>query len=59
MTCLANDYGYENIFSKQIENKGKKGDLLILLSGSGNSKNIKAVKVANKLNLKLLVFWLR
>ena len=52
MTCLANDYGYENIFSKQIENKGKKGDLLILLSGSGNSKNIiKAVKVANKLNL--------
>ena len=52
ITCLANDYGYENIFSKQIENKGKKGDLLILLSGSGNSKNIiNAVKVANKLNI--------
>lgn len=40
ITCLANDTGYENIFSEQIANQGNPGDLLIVLSGSGNSKNI-------------------
>ena len=40
LTCLANDIGYENIFSFQLENLGKKGDILIALSGSGNSLNI-------------------
>jgi D-sedoheptulose 7-phosphate isomerase len=40
ITCLANDIGYENIFSEQLYVKGEKGDLLICLSGSGNSKNI-------------------
>ena len=53
ITCLANDTGYENIFSKQLEAKGKKNDLLICLSGSGNSKNIiNAIKQAKKLNMK-------
>ena len=53
ITCLANDIGYENIFSEQIKNKGKKDDLLIVLSGSGNSKNIlKALKVANSKKIK-------
>tara|TARA_Y100000591_G_C21717160_1_gene636727 strand:+ start:175 stop:729 length:555 start_codon:yes stop_codon:yes gene_type:complete len=53
ITCLANDIGYENIYSEQIRNKGKKGDLLIVLSGSGNSKNIlKVLKVANNLKMK-------
>ena len=52
ITCLANDTGYENIFSKQIEAKGKKGDLLICLSGSGNSKNIiQAIKKAKILEI--------
>ena len=52
LTCLANDTGYENIFSKQILAKGKKNDLLICLSGSGNSKNIiNAIKQAKKLKL--------
>ena len=37
ITCLANDTGYENIFSHQVEVKGRKGDILIALSGSGNS----------------------
>jgi D-sedoheptulose 7-phosphate isomerase len=47
ITCLANDTGYQNIFSKQIFAKGKKNDLLIVLSGSGNSRNIiEAIKVA-------------
>ena len=51
-TCLANDTGYENIYSHQLETKGRKGDILIALSGSGNSPNIvKALEVANKLGV--------
>ena len=53
LTCLANDTGYENIFSKQIQAKGKKNDLLICLSGSGNSKNIiNVIKQARIMKLK-------
>ena len=53
ITCLANDIGYENIYSEQIRVKGEKGDVLIVLSGSGNSKNIlNALKIANKLGIK-------
>ena len=48
ITCLGNDIGYENIFSHQLEVKGEKGDLLIVLSGSGNSKNIINVLQAAK-----------
>jgi len=40
MTCLGNDLGYEQIFSKQLEVKADNDDLLIVLSGSGNSKNV-------------------
>ena len=40
ITCLANDTGYDNIFSHQLEVKGRAGDLLIVLSGSGNSSNV-------------------
>ncbi len=55
ITCLANDLSYEEIFSKQIQTKGNKGDLLIVLSGSGNSLNvIKAIKVAKKLSIKTI-----
>ena len=47
LTCLANDLSYEDIFSEQIKVKGKSNDLLIVLSGSGNSKNvIKAIEIA-------------
>ena len=53
ITCLANDIDYENVFSKQIEIKGDLDDLLIVLSGSGNSPNIiKALEVANHKGLK-------
>ena len=52
ITCLANDTGYENIFSEQLKVKGRKGDLLIVLSGSGNSLNIvNAIKVAKRKKL--------
>ncbi|MBT3924224.1 MAG: SIS domain-containing protein [Nitrospina sp.] len=40
ITCLANDVGYESIFSEQLAVQGETGDLLIVLSGSGNSPNI-------------------
>ncbi len=53
ITCLANDTGYENIYANQIEVKGSPKDLLIVLSGSGNSANVvKALEIANKLSLK-------
>ena len=54
LTCLGNDIGYENIFSHQIRNKGKEGDVLIVLSGSGNSENIiNAAKYCSE-NTKIL-----
>ncbi|MFO1157396.1 MAG: SIS domain-containing protein [Reyranellaceae bacterium] len=40
LTCLANDYGYEHVFAKQIEFHGRPGDLLVAISSSGSSANI-------------------
>ena len=40
LTCLANDCGYESIFSMQLAVQARAGDVLIVLSGSGNSPNI-------------------
>lgn len=40
LTCLGNDIGYDNIFAHQLKVKADKGDVLIALSGSGNSENI-------------------
>lgn len=49
MTAIANDYGYDQIFARQVEGIIKKDDMLIGISTSGNSKNIiEAVKVAKK-----------
>jgi D-sedoheptulose 7-phosphate isomerase len=49
VTCVSNDYGFEYIFSRQLEALGKKGDVLIGLSTSGNSKNvIRAIEVAKQ-----------
>ena len=39
-TCIVNDYGYEHIFSRQIEALGVEGDVLIGISTSGNSENV-------------------
>lgn len=53
ITCLANDTGYENIYSHQLQVKANKDDILIVLSGSGNSPNIvKALKTAEILEMK-------
>ena len=52
LTALGNDYGFESIFSRQIAAIKKRGDILLVFSTSGNSKNIiKAVKTANKMGL--------
>lgn len=41
ITCMANDYGYENVFSRTLAQMAKPGDVLIAISSSGNSKNIR------------------
>jgi D-sedoheptulose 7-phosphate isomerase len=47
LSCLGNDLGYENVFSRQIEMHGRSGDVLIAISSSGRSPNIlKAVEAA-------------
>jgi D-sedoheptulose 7-phosphate isomerase len=40
LTCLGNDFGYESVFTKQVEFHGQPGDLLVAISSSGQSKNI-------------------
>lgn len=53
VTCVANDYGFEHIFSRELEGLGRAGDLLIGLSTSGNSQNvINAFLSAKKMNIK-------
>jgi D-sedoheptulose 7-phosphate isomerase len=53
VTALANDEGYERIFAGQIENFGSPGDLLIVISASGNSPNlVRAVETARQLDVK-------
>jgi D-sedoheptulose 7-phosphate isomerase len=53
ITCLANDVGYESIFSEQLAVQGQSGDLLIALSGSGNSPNIlRAIEQAGRQGIK-------
>lgn len=53
LTSLANDYGYEIVFAKQIEALGKKNDVVIGISTSGKAKNvILGIKLAKKMGLK-------
>lgn len=53
ITCLANDIGYDHIFSEQLAVQAQKGDLLIALSGSGNSPNIvRVIEQAKKMGVK-------
>ncbi len=53
VTCVSNDYGFEHIFSRQIDGLGRKGDMLLGLSTSGNSKNvILAFEAAKKKGIK-------
>lgn len=51
LTAAANDLGFEHVFSRQIEARAKSGDLLLLISTSGNSPNLLAAADAARLNL--------
>jgi phosphoheptose isomerase len=56
MTAIANDIGYEYVFSKQLEWSAQPGELLIAISSSGTSKNIvQALKTAKELGLKTIL----
>ena len=53
ISCVANDYGYEYVFSRYIEALGRQGDVLLGISTSGNSNNvINAVRAANEKEMK-------
>ena len=52
LTCLANDIGYDKVFSEQLRVKAEAGDVLVVLSGSGNSPNVvKALEMGNELGM--------
>ena len=53
LTCLANDIGYDEIYSTQLAAKASTGDVLVILSGSGNSPNvIKALEKGHQLGME-------
>lgn len=53
LTCLANDIGYDEVYAEQIRVKANRGDVLIVLSGSGNSPNVvKALEAGNTLGME-------
>ena len=56
LTCVGNDLGYEQVFSRYLEAHGREGDCLVALSTSGTSKNIiRAAEVAASLGMKTVV----
>lgn len=57
LTAVGNDYGYDVIFSRLIQGTGKKGDVLVGISTSGNSKNIlKAYETCREMGIKTISF---
>ena len=56
MTCIVNDYGYEHLFSRQVEGLGNEGDILVGITTSGNSQNVlNALDIANK--KQMITYW--
>ena len=55
LTAIGNDYGYDNVFSRQLKGLGSEGDVLYATSTSGNSKNVlAAIKVAKEMGIKVI-----
>jgi len=55
LTCIANDTGFENVFARQVEALGARGDLCLAITTSGNSQNvIKAIKQARAKEMKII-----
>jgi D-sedoheptulose 7-phosphate isomerase len=56
LTCVGNDYGYDEIFARGVWAYGKPGDVLVAITTSGNSRNvIRAVEEARKLGMKVIL----
>lgn len=52
LTCIANDFGYENVFSRQIEALAREGDIILCFSSSGESENlVRAILRARELGI--------
>jgi D-sedoheptulose 7-phosphate isomerase len=52
LTCIGNDYGFADVFVRQVQGLGKAGDVLIAITTSGNSENIlKAIAAANAMGI--------
>jgi D-sedoheptulose 7-phosphate isomerase len=57
LTCFSNDYGYDKVFSKSLEFYADKGDIVIIISSSGKSKNVlEAAKFCKKKKILLFTF---
>jgi D-sedoheptulose 7-phosphate isomerase len=57
LTCMANDYGYENVYAEPLRNMLRKGDMLIAISSSGKSNNIiNATKMARLKGANIITF---
>ena len=55
LTCIANDYSFDEVFARQVTGLGRSGDLLIGISTSGNSRNvIRAVEEAKKIGMQTI-----
>ena len=55
LTSIANDYAYEQVFSKQVRGIGRRGDVLLGISTSGNSRNvIDAMQAARELGMRII-----
>jgi D-sedoheptulose 7-phosphate isomerase len=55
LTCVANDYGFEHVFSRWVEAMGREGDVLVAISTSGRSANVvKAVEVARASKIRVV-----
>lgn len=57
LTSIGNDYGFEQVFSRQVEALGEKGDVAVGISTSGNAKNVVAgIEMAKKMELRTVAF---
>ncbi|MAE28317.1 MAG: SIS domain-containing protein [Planctomycetota bacterium] len=55
LTCIANDFGFEEVFARQVQAQGRAGDLLVAISTSGNSENIlRACAAARALDITVV-----
>ena len=57
LTCIGNDYGYDYVFSRQVEGLGRRGDVLVLFSTSGTARNLMlALEVARRKGMRTVCF---